>query len=169
MKDLIILNGGKRSVFHRIIAATLYTIIFFVFVFSFRESPLQIGNVILNFTVPKAIQINCYMLFFAFRYSTVIHHHFNLKDKKYRRYYAIGPVGFGLWKDLTTLNYAATNHNNNNIYEVILWDEKNNRYKVGFFKHLKDAQETAKMLAYEFGILFYDKEKKELIKITERN
>lgn len=169
MKDLIILHGGKRSVFHRIIAATLYTIIFLVFVFSFQESPVQIGNTIFNFTIPKAIQINCYMLFFAFRYSTVIHHHFNLKGKKYRRYYSIGPIGFGLWKDLPTLRYTATNHNTNNIYEVNIWDEKNNRYKVGFFKYLKDAQESAKMLAFEFGVLFYDKEKKELIEITERN
>ena len=84
--------------------------------------------------------------------SIVNHHHFNLKENVHRKYYAVGSFDFGRWRAIGSLEYVSVYKNNNDIFEVIIWDNTNNSFKVSFHKKKEDADNTVKYLANTFSL-----------------
>lgn len=156
MSKVIILDSGKRWWAERILAAVFYACaIYFLYLF--------IINVEAEFSetyyiyVTKVISSLLFMLTLAIYYSYSVSHHFNLTTNRYRAYYYVGPIGFGKWMKTEKLKYVSVFLNSKDLYEVVVWDAKNNRYKVFFMNEEKEAAKAAKIIAEDLSIYFYEK------------
>ena len=69
----------------------------------------------------------------------------------------MGPIGFGRWIKTAKIKYTSVFLNSKDLYEVVVWDEKNNRYKVFFMYEKENAVKAAKIVAEDLGIYFYEK------------
>ncbi|MCT4698404.1 hypothetical protein [Tenacibaculum haliotis] len=156
MNKLIIIKGGQKHFIFRIIAAILYAFALYILAqFFINTSISTVENYTISFL--HVLKFEVYLITLALLASVVSNHHFNLKDKTYRKYYSVGPLGYGKWQNISRLTYASIYLNNNDIYEVIIWDENNDRFKISFHKLEKDAVETAKYVADKLSIDYYTK------------
>lgn len=158
-RNLIILQGKKRLFYERIIAAICFALIIYVsYVFFVNTSMVYSEKYIKSLASYLKLVIFCTGLGVYFSYQK--HHHFDLKNNKYRAYYTIGVFGIGKWKKLKPLSYTSINyHSKIEMFEVSIWDASNNRYKVSYSESKNDAKETAKLLSEKLNIQFYDKDK----------
>lgn len=157
MDKLIILEGKKRWILERVLASIFYALIAYVFFIFIKNVPFSFTEkyfIAFVHTLKTSIYLLTAALFFSYTES----HHFNLKEKKYRKYYAVGPFGFGNWKSIEKLEYTSVFLNSRDIYEVLIWDESNNRFKVSYHDKKDQAKETAKHLAEKLQLYFYEKD-----------
>ena len=157
MNKLVIIKGGQKHFLFRALAAVIYAAIVFIFVKFFIN--IQISTTekfIIDFL--NLIKGEIYLITLALLASVVKNHHFNLKENLYRPYYSVGVLGYGRWKSIGSLEYISIYQNNNDIYEIIIWDDTNDRFKVSFHKNKEDADNTAKYLANKFSLPFYERD-----------
>ncbi|CAM1358310.1 conserved protein of unknown function [Tenacibaculum soleae] len=156
MSKLVIIKGGQKHFIFRLMAAILYAFAVFILVKFFINTQI---STIENYTISflHVLEMEIYIITLALLASVVNNHHFNLKAKTYRKYYSVGPLGYGKWQNISDLTYVSIYLNNNDIYEVIIWDKNNDRFKVSFHKLEKDAIETAKYVADKLSIDYYTK------------
>lgn len=157
-RKLVILQGEKRWIAERILASIFFATIAYVsFIFFFKTPILFTSKYLESFSSYLYLVTTC--LTFGIYYSYQEHHHFNLKDNKYRTFYTVGSFGIGKWRSIDVLSYTAVNHiTSKDIYEVNVWDESNNRFKVSYHDDKEQAKETARVLAKDLNIDFYDKD-----------
>ncbi len=154
MNKLVIIKGSQKHFIFRFMAAILYAFAVFILVkFFINTSISTVENYTISFL--HIIKMEIYIITLALLASVVNNHHFNLKENVYRKYYAVGPFGYGKWQDISKLTYTSIYLNSNDVYEVIIWDESNNRFKISFHKKENDAIETAKHVADKLSIDFY--------------
>ena len=156
MAKIVILDPGKRWWAERILAAVFYACaVYFLYLF--------FANVTAEFTeeyyktVTRVLSALIFMFGLGFYYSHSVSHHFDLVRNKYRAFYYVGPIGFGRWSKTAKIKYTSVFLNSKDLYEVIVWDEKNNRYKVFFMYEKEDAVKAAKIVAEDLDIYFYEK------------
>lgn len=156
MSKLVIIKGGQKHFIFRFIAATLYAFAVSLLVkFFINTSISTVENYTISFL--HVLEIEVYIIILALLASVVTNHHFNLKENVYRKYYSVGPFGYGKWQDISTLTYTSVYLNNSDVYEVIIWDESNDRFKISFHKEENEAIETAKNVADKLSIDYYAK------------
>ncbi len=156
MDNLIIIEGQKKHFLYRLLASFLFATAVFVLGKFFLNTPIS-NTESFRLAFLKLIKSEVYILIFAIGFSVVSHHHFNLKEKKYREYFSVANIGYGKWKSIDNLSYTSVFLNSKDIYEVNIWDESNNRFKVYFYNKEIDAIETAKHLAKKLNISYYSK------------
>ena len=156
MNKLVIIQGGQKHFIFRFIAATLYAFALSILVKFFINTSLSTFE---NYTISflHVLKLGVYIITLALLASVVNNHHFNLKENTYRKYYSVGPFGYGKWQDISKLTYSSVYLNNNDVYEVIIWDESNDRFKISFHKEENEAIETAKYIANKLSIDYYAK------------
>ncbi|WP_275315092.1 hypothetical protein [Tenacibaculum bernardetii] len=154
MNKLIIIKGGQKHFIFRFMAAILYAFAVFILVkFFINTSVSTVENYTISFL--HILEMEIYIITLALLASVVNNHHFNLKESIYRKYYSVGPFGYGKWQTISKLTYTSIYLNSNDVYEVIIWDESNDRFKISFHNEENNAIETAKYVADKLSIDYY--------------
>jgi len=157
MNKLVFINGNKRHFISRFFASLLYAVSVFVFIYFFIETSfLNTEKYTISFL--HLIKLEVYLITFALLNSVVKNHHFDLKENKYRTYYSVGTFGYGKWKKIDSLIYTSVYLNKSDVYEIIVWDNSNNRYKISFYDEENAATEMAKEIASKLNIYYYTKD-----------
>ena len=156
MNKLIIIKGNQKHFLFRFLAAIIYAAALFILIRFFIKIPIS-NTESYRIDILNLIKLEIYIITIALLASVVKNHHFNLKKNTYRQYYSVGPFGYGKWINIDNLTYTSIYLNNNDVYEVIIWDETNNRFKVSFHKTELEAIETAEYIAQKLNIQFYTK------------
>ena len=94
---------------------------------------------------------------FALPFAISVSHHFNFEEMKYRKFYYVGPLGYGSWKKINKLDRVSTFLNTRNECEVKIWDIRNNRYKIAAFDKIDDAVIYGRDLAGNLKIKFLER------------
>ena len=152
----IIIYLGKRSILNRILASIFYSIFIFLFYkflisdISFFElkSHKQQRSIVFGILIP---------FIFAVKFSVSVSHHFNFDEMKYRKYYFIGPLGYGAWIKFKKLDRVSTFLNPRNECEVNIWDIRNKRYKIAAFDKIDNAVIYGRDLAKSLKIKFKER------------
>lgn len=104
-KDIII-SEGVRPLWHRIIAAFLYTVILLLLVLLVFSVNLSAELYVVKQLIHSAEFI--FLLFvFALRFSTVRTLYFDLNERKYKKEFSVGPICVGKWKSLPNIEYIS--------------------------------------------------------------
>lgn len=152
----VIISFGNRSVFSRILAAIFYSITLVLFYKCFISEGFFSEEVF-----RKNVRSNIYLLsmsvVLAIKFSVIENHHFNFKEMKYRKFYSVGPIGFGKWKKFKKLNRVSTFLNNRGECEVNIWDINNNKYKIAAFNEIDNAVIYGRDLAKNLKIKFKER------------
>lgn len=156
MNKLVIIKGGQKHFLFRVLAAVIYAAIVFIFVTFFIDIQISTAEkFFIDFL--NLLKGEIYLITLALLASVIKNHHFNLKENLYRPYYSVGALGYGKWQAIGNLEYVSIYQNNNEIFEVIIWDETNNRFKVSFHKKESEAIKTAQFITNKLNIQFYIK------------
>lgn len=152
-KKLIIISFGRRSIIDRIFASFFFAVGLYVLVLFFINIPIVFTKYYVD-SLNRIFAMELTLIGFALPHAISIAHHFNLQEMKYRKYYYIGPIGYGKWYNLKKLNRVSTFLNSGKDCEVNIWDIKNNRYKIAAFSNIDAAviygRELAKTLKIKF-------------------
>ncbi len=97
------------------------------------------------------------LIIFGIKFSVLESHHFNFQEMKYRKFYSVGPVGFGKWKRIRKLDRVSTFLNVREECEVNIWDVKNKRYRIAVFDEIDNAVIYGRDLAKNLEIKFLER------------
>ena len=157
--NFLIIDSGNRWWLERVLAAIFYTCAFFLVFKFFVNVKIEISEGFL-IKLLKLISVVIFIMTFAVYYSLTKSFHFDLTTKKYRAYYAIGPLGFGKWEKHLDFKFIVVYLNSNEDYLVNIWDEKNNRITVGNYVSLEEANKFGVLLSKELNINFQERKNK---------
>ena len=153
MKDKnVIIHFGKRSIFSRALAAIFYSLtLFLVYKYFIIESSFSLNKLRSNvFSITSLIIL-------GIKFSVLESHHFNFQEMKYRKFYSVGPVGFGKWKRIRKLDRVSTFLNVREECEVNIWDISNKRYRIAVFDEIDNAVVYGRDLAKNLEIKFLER------------
>lgn len=152
----VIISFGKRSLFNRILSSVFYAAAIYVLALFFIRKPFSFSeSYVISFL--HILELEIYIIGFALPFSVSVSHHFNFKEMKYRKFYYVGPIGYGSWKNLRKLDRVSTFLNSRKECEVNIWDERNNRYKIAAFDKIDDAVIFGRDLAGNLKIKFLER------------
>jgi hypothetical protein len=154
-KNVIILLG-KRSIFSRLLSAVFYAAMLYVLVLFFFKNSFEFSEKYL-ISVLHLIEFEILLIGFALPFSLSVSHHFNFVEMKYRKFYFVGPIGYGIWEKFKKLDRVSTFLNSRNECEVNIWDIRNNRYKIAVFDKIDDAVIYGRDLAENIEIKFKER------------
>ncbi|SNR56914.1 hypothetical protein SAMN04488009_2494 [Maribacter sedimenticola] len=140
-KKNVIISEGNRPLWHLIIAAIHYTAIVSLLLFYIVDfKPSLIKGI-------HTLKIILFILPGALTFSIVKDVLFDLQNKRYKLQYGVGPIRYGIWKELPEIEYVSVFKqplvDGNFIYEANLWYAKNRHFNV--------YESESKQQAYLFG------------------
>jgi len=155
-KNDVLISFGKRSVFNRIMASFFFSLSLYLCYkrFYLNENYIQISEAVQMRTGMFSIFIT---IFFGIKFSLNQNIHFNFLEMKFRRYYFIGPIGFGKWQKIRKLDRVSTFLNVREECEVNIWDVRNNKYKIAVFVEIDNAVDYGRDLAKSLKIKFLER------------
>lgn len=155
-KKIVVISFGKRSVFSRVISSIFYAAAIYVLVLFFFKQPFIISEKhVISFL--HLLELEIYIIGFALPFSVSVSHHFNFEEMKYRKFYYVGPIGYGTWKEFKKLDRVSTFLNSRNECEVNIWDIRNNRFKIAIFDEVDHAVLYGRDLAETLKIKFLER------------
>jgi len=148
----VIIHFGKRSIFSRALAAIFYSLtLLLVYEYFIIE-----GSFYLNELRSNVFSITT-LIILGIKFSVLESHHFNFQEMKYRKFYSVGPIGFGKWKAIRKLDRVSTFLNVREECEVNIWDVKNKRYRIAVFDEIGNAVIYGRDLAKNLEIKFLER------------
>lgn len=97
------------------------------------------------------------LIILGIKFSVLESHHFNFQEMKYRKFYSVGPVGFGKWKRIRKLDRVSTFLNVREECEVNIWDIRNKKYRIAVFDEIDNAVIYGRDLAKNLEIKFLER------------
>ena len=146
-KNKTIISEGNRPIWQIVIASLLFTLGFILCImFFFGYDPFPEKN-----SVTKGDYGSLYLALLCFTqgfiFSVVKSILFDMGKLKYKEQYQIGPIKFGVWKELPKIEYVSVfrqlKADGNIIYEVNLWYDRN--------KHFNIYENTDQLPAFAMG------------------
>jgi hypothetical protein len=150
MKERVIISGGKRPFWQILIAAALFTGIgWLVFGFFISFNNAASSN---NWRGKVAfLEAAIFLLPVAIGFSAVKDIYFDLSKNRYKEKICFGPIGFGRWKPLPTIEYVSVfrqpNANGSYIYETNLWYGRNRHFNLLESESKAEVMEMGKAIA----------------------
>lgn len=152
----VIISLGKRAVFSRILSAVFYAAMLYVFVLFFINNSLEFTEKYVIYFL-HLVKLELVLIGFALPFSLSVAHHFNFDEMKYRKFYYVGPIGYGVWQNFKKLDRVSTFLNSRNECEVNIWDVRNNRFKIAVFDEIENAVMYGRDLAENLKIRFKER------------
>lgn len=132
-KGNVMISEGIKPLWQRIIAALLYTLMFYLIIRVYTKTPYF-------FSAYYSLLIPLLLIFsVAFPLSAIKSCHFNFDTKKFKVVYTIAYLKYGVWEDLPKLEYVSVFKKGEEFYELNLWFYKNEHYKVFRYSEFYDA------------------------------
>ncbi|MEM6684859.1 MAG: hypothetical protein AAF617_03600 [Bacteroidota bacterium] len=142
MKDEIIISRGNKPLWQNIIAALFcaltITAIFLLF-YNFNTQTKQES-------IQKIMAIIC-AIGPALYYTISKTHHFDFKNRLYKREYSFLIFKKGKWEPLPALEYVSVFEKRMNLYEVNVWYKDNQHFKIYTLFEKEEAISVGKQLA----------------------
>tara|TARA_R110002153_G_scaffold35096_4_gene104598 strand:+ start:2265 stop:2741 length:477 start_codon:yes stop_codon:yes gene_type:complete len=155
-KKNVIISFGKRSIFSRLLSAVFYAIMVYVLVLFFLNNAFEFTEkYFISFL--HLVKFELILIGFALPFSLSVSHHFKFDEMMYRKYYYVGPIGYGVWQKFKKLDRVSTFLNSRNECDVTIWDIRNNRYKIAVFNKIDDAVIYGRDLAENIEIKFKER------------
>jgi hypothetical protein len=152
----VIISFGKRPLINRVVAAFFYSLILYT-LYRYHIDEDLFSN-LSSYQKQKSFLYSVAIYFvIAIKLSVVVNHHFNFQEMKYRKFYSVGPIGFGKWHVFKKLDRVSTFLNSSDKCEVNIWDVKNNKYKIAVFDVIEDAIFYGRDLAKNLKIIFKER------------
>lgn len=136
----IYISQGIRPLWHRLIAASCFTIAIFLLYLFFKG--VYYGNI-----VPSIIALFSIPVVYGVNFSLVKTYNFDIPNKRYKTIKSIGPLKWEKWVDFENLSYVAAFLNVKGYYEVNLWYNRNKHFNIANFAEIDDALHCIKELA----------------------
>ena len=152
-KESVIISEGERPIWQIIIASIFFTIsIFFIsnIFISGIKSEAGLANSI------RSIFLSIITFLMGLKYSTKSIMFFDLKNKKYKNQYSVGPIKVGKWKELLLLEYVSVFKNGKGIFEINLWYKGNNHFNIYNYFDQEEAFEMGYYIANQLNIKLLD-------------
>ena len=156
----IIISEGNRPIWQTCIAAFLYTlalILLGMFFLAYEVVPFEVGSSKGDFRI-FYVAVLCIVQGFLF--SVVKSIFFDLKKKRYKEQYSVGPIKIGRWKNLPEIDYVSIfkqpKSDGNYIYEVNLWHQRNRHFNVYESINLNPIFEMGKEIAKSLDVDLLD-------------
>ncbi|PHR70730.1 MAG: hypothetical protein COA67_07960 [Lutibacter sp.] len=132
-KGDVMISEGMKPLWQRIIAALLYTLMFYLIINVYTKTPFL-------FSAYYSLLIPLLLIFsIAFPLSAIKNYHFDFDAKKFKVEYVIGYLKYGVWEDLPKFEYVSVFMKGEEVYELNLWFYKNEHYKVFHYFDFDDA------------------------------
>jgi hypothetical protein len=128
-KGDVMISEGMKPLWQRIIAALLYTLMFYVVFVFFTKIPLGFTASHIE-SYAHLLEILAIIFSAALPLSAVRNYHFDFDDKKFKVEYVVGYFKYGVWEDLPKFEYISIFQKSESFYELNLWYYKNKHYKV---------------------------------------
>lgn len=152
----VIINLGKRSIFSRVLATFFYSLtLFLLYKYFILDNSFSLTKP--NYQLRSKVYAITVLIVLGIKFSVIENHHFNFQEMKYRKFYAVGPIGFGKWKPLKALDRVSTFLNDREKCEVNIWDVRNNRYQIAVFGDIDNAVDYGRDLAKNLEIKFLER------------
>ena len=162
----IVVSEGQRPLWQRVIAALLYTVMFFTLLFYFyllHNSGLEDLKKVRNIT--GLLQISFYCFIGGLNFSIVKTLFINLEKEKLKTEYRVGIFSIKYFSEFPKLEYVSVfkhyyEKNDNTIFEINLWYKGNKHFNVSNFEEFQPAM--------DFGLMFSNKLNLDLLDATEK-
>lgn len=155
MKDEVIISQGKRSLWHNIIAALLYTVaigsvllFFFGLEFSFERTYME--------REVAYLQLAAFTFAGAFYYSVIQTYYFDFTNNLYKHERSFLMFKQGKWNPLPELEYISVFQKEEGVYEINLWYIGNKHFKIYHMFDEAEAMKVGKQLAISLRIDLLD-------------
>ena len=129
----IIISEGNRPLWQRIVAALLYTIAIFSLVKFFTVFEFTTASKKLKGSF-SLLEVSIFIFTIAIGFSVVKDVLFDLKNRKYKIQYCVGPIKVGKWQKLPEIEYVSVfkqpKEEGEFIYETNLWYNRNLHFNV---------------------------------------
>lgn len=102
------------------------------------------------------IELFIYCFFFGFVFSSKNTKFFNLKYKKYKNQYSVGPIKVGKWRALPALEYVSVFKNGRDIFEINIWHNRNKHFNIYNYNNKEEAVEIGYDVAKSLEIKLFD-------------
>ena len=147
----IIISDSRRPIWHLLIAAACYTcvvVLLYTFFANFRfgESLSKMKS------ISGMLQSAIVLTGVAVRFSMQTNIVFDIDNNRYKKQYAISRITFGRWKDFRSLDYISVFKYKAYEYQVSLWYDRNQHWKIVSYEDKKAAINQGMLLADKFGI-----------------
>ena len=136
-KGNVMISEGVKPLWQRVIAALLYTLMFYLIITVYIKTPF-LFSAYYSLLLPLLLPL-LFIFSFAFPLSAVKNYHFNFDAKKFKVEYAIGYLKYGKWKDLPKLEYISVFQKSESYYELNLWYYRNKHYNVFMYSEFDEA------------------------------
>lgn len=154
-QNRILISQGNRPWWQIIVAALFYTAMIACLYHYFMEVSLRASPRMIR---RSTVYLQLAIFFFAggFSFSVVKDYYFDIKKRKYKIQFCVGPVKMGIWKKFRNLNYISVFRNGRNIYEVNLWYDRNRHFNLTAANEATTALLMGKQLAEKLDIDLLD-------------
>ena len=151
----VFISNGTRPLWQKIVAAAMYTAsIYFVYLFfSNYSSHLVEQN---HKAVASPLQVAIILFAVAVWFSMVIHYHFDIANKRYKKIFSFGMVNFGTWTPLQNIAYVAIYTNQNDSIEVNIWYDRNQHFQIAAYEESEQALIAATSVARQLDVALWD-------------
>lgn len=159
MRKNVIISEGNRPWWQLIIAASLYTAIFYLLFLFFSTIKFSGKTNDLKGSL-SIIELIIFLLPTALAFSVVRDFLFDLEKKKYKVEYCIGPFHIGKWTELPEIEYVSVFKqplsNGQFRYEANLWYQRNKHFNVYESETKEPAFEMGKQLSKVLNVKLLD-------------
>jgi len=146
----IIISEGYRPLLHRIIAAILYTVMFFCLFYFFSKFRFTTNTDALKENL-NFLELAIFSFIGSLSFSGFKNVVFDLGKNKYKEEYCIGPIKVGKWKNLPEIDYVSVFkqplEEGKYIYETNLWYQKNKHFNIYSNVNLEPVFEMGKSVS----------------------
>lgn len=151
----ILISQGERALWQLVIAALLYTgmftcLYYFSTTFNIHDEVKKVKASLVF------LELAIFLFLSGISFSIVRDYHFNIKEKKYKILFCIGPIRVGSWKTFENLNYISVFKNNKDKFEVNLWYNKNKHFNISTYGKQNFALLAGKHIAKKLNIDLLD-------------
>lgn len=158
-ENIIMVSDGQRALWQRLIAALFYTAtLVLIVVFFFLLFKIDFYNPDQANAIPDCIYLMTFFFLGGLNFSTVTSIFFDLEKEKMKTEYSVGPFKVNRFSPIPELKYVSVFKKANDYYLVNLWYKGNKHFEIAEFNDTKSA--------FEFGEMFSDKLKLDLLDAT---
>jgi hypothetical protein len=157
----ITLHYGNRPLWQIIIGAFFYTLMFY-FIFYFFYSVYYLGINDSNVRgIASFLQLSIFSFIAGLTFTLQKSIYINLEKQKLKTQYSVGIIKINYHSKIPELEYVSVFKNPKNEYvEINLWYDKNKHFNICNYEFIDEA--------LEFGIIFSNKLKLDLLDATEK-
>lgn len=148
-------SQGRRPFWQTIIAASCYTAAIVILYLFYISSSIDLEGKKIILPI-RMLELPFILITLGIGFSVVNDYLFDFQNKQFRIIHNIGPIRWGKWRRINSLDYISVFQKVEGKFEINLWYNKNRHINFYVFRSYNEAMSVGELLAKKLRINLVD-------------